>query len=766
MFHTYNAIVLIVLALAAAALVAYLATPVVRMCAVKIGAIDVPKDNRRMHTDPVPRMGGLAIFLGFFLSVVLFAQMTDQIRSMLIGSVIIVILGVLDDKFTLKALPKLIVQIIAALVAVFGGNVISYISNPNIFSSTPYLNLGILSVPISVLWIVAITNAVNLIDGLDGLAVGVSTISSLTMLVIALMVSDSEVAIMMGALTGACLGFLPYNKNPASIFMGDTGSTFLGYILAVVSIQGLFKMYSIISFVVPFLILGLPIFDTGFAFIRRIAHGQNPMQADRSHVHHRLIDMGLSQKQTVAVLYIISAVLGVCAVLLSTSGALRALAFLAVVLFAAWAAFMVYHAVTRFKRTEPQEEPAKEEAMPQSDYPQAKNLSETADRPIRVMTIFGTRPEAIKMCPLLLEFQNCPEIQPICCVTAQHREMLDSVLEIFGITPDYDLNIMQPRQTLSMITSKCLNGIDGVLEECRPDLILVHGDTSTTFAGALAAFYHQVPVGHVEAGLRTWDRYSPYPEEMNRRMTSDIAELHFAPTAANRENLAREDVHENVFVTGNTVIDALKTTVRPDYHFTTEALNQLDFEHKKIICVTCHRRENYGEPMRQIMTALKRIAEDFEDVELVYPVHLSPVVREAVDQYLAGTPGVTLIDPLTADEMHNLMAKCYMVMTDSGGLQEEAPALGKPVLVLRKETERPEAVAAGTVKVAGVEEEEIYQLAKELIEDPAAYQKMAHAVNPYGDGNACRRITEAVLYHFGRRDQPPADFRPDVGTDA
>ncbi len=379
-------------------------------------------------------------------------------------------------------------------------------------------------------------------------------------------------------------------------------------------------------------------------------------------------------------------------------------------------------------------------------------------KPIKVMTIFGTRPEAIKMCPLVLEMQKYPELEPVCCVTAQHREMLDSVLEIFGVKPDYDLNIMQPRQTLSMITSKCLNGMDAVLDEAKPDLVLVHGDTSTTFAGALAAFYHQIPVGHVEAGLRTWDKYSPFPEEINRQLTGDIAELHFSPTAANRDNLARENITKNVFITGNTVIDALKTTVKENYQFSTEELNRLDFDGKKIICVTCHRRENYGQPMRQIMTALKRIATDFPQVELVYPVHLSPVVREAVDKYLAGTPGVHLIDPLTADEMHNLMAKSYLVMTDSGGLQEEAPALGKPVLVLRRETERPEAVAAGTVKIAGVEEETIYQLAKELIEDPATYAAMAHAVNPYGDGSACQRIIEAILYYFGRRADKPEDF--------
>ena len=379
---------------------------------------------------------------------------------------------------------------------------------------------------------------------------------------------------------------------------------------------------------------------------------------------------------------------------------------------------------------------------------------------IRVMTIFGTRPEAIKMAPLALELSRRPQIDALCCVTAQHRQMLDSVLDIFRLVPDFDLNIMEPRQTLSTITSKCLLGMEEVLEQARPDLVLVHGDTSTTFAGALAAFYHRVPVGHVEAGLRTYDKYSPYPEEMNRRMVSAIADLHFCPTPSNRDNLAREGIEQGVFLTGNTVIDALQTTVEKDFHFSEGVLNDLDYVNRKVILVTCHRRENYGTPMAHIMTALRRVADAFPDVELVYPVHLSPVVQEAAHQYLDGHPRIHLIAPLAVDEMHNLMARCHLVMTDSGGLQEEAPALGKPVLVLRRETERPEAVAAGTVQLAGTEEEPIFQMASRLLTDPAAYAAMAHAANPYGDGRACGRIADAIEYRFGLRAQPPAPFHP------
>ena len=377
---------------------------------------------------------------------------------------------------------------------------------------------------------------------------------------------------------------------------------------------------------------------------------------------------------------------------------------------------------------------------------------------IKVMTIFGTRPEAIKMAPLALELEKRENIEAICCVTAQHREMLDSVLEIFKLKPDYDLNIMQPRQTLSSITSRCITGMDEVLDEAKPDLVLVHGDTSTTFAGALAAFYHQIPVGHVEAGLRTYDKWSPFPEEMNRKMVGSIADLHFCPTFSNEANLARENITAGVFRTGNTVIDARQTTVVDNFTFGEDVLNKLDYKNRKVILVTCHRRENYGQPMTNIMTALRRIADANPDCELVYPVHLSPVVQEVARKHLSDHDRIHLIAPLSVDEMHNLMARCYMVMTDSGGLQEEAPALGKPVLVMRRETERPEAVEAGTVRLAGVEEEDIFSMGCELLQNRESYDTMAHAVNPYGDGQACRRIADAIEFHFGLRAEAPEAF--------
>ena len=366
---------------------------------------------------------------------------------------------------------------------------------------------------------------------------------------------------------------------------------------------------------------------------------------------------------------------------------------------------------------------------------------------LKVMSVFGTRPEAIKMAPLVKALQASEQIESIVCLTGQHREMLDSVMEIFQLTGDYDLHIMEKRQTLSTITTKTLLGMDSVLDTVKPDLVLVHGDTSTTFAGALAAFYHQVKVGHVEAGLRTWDKYSPFPEEMNRTLVGDIADLHFSPTKANADNLRREAIMGDIFITGNPAIDAMQDTVKPDFVFPTALLNELDFRNHRIIAVTCHRRENYGKPMEDIMHAILEIVQTHPDVEVVYPVHLSPVVRECVFPILGGHDRIHLIDPVDVEEMHNLIARCYMVMTDSGGLQEEAPALGKPVLVMRRETERPEAIAAGTAKLAG-----------ELLDDPAAYARMAKAVNPYGDGHASERIVQAILWHFGRAAEKPADF--------
>ncbi|SUY46673.1 UDP-N-acetylglucosamine 2-epimerase [Clostridium putrefaciens] len=378
---------------------------------------------------------------------------------------------------------------------------------------------------------------------------------------------------------------------------------------------------------------------------------------------------------------------------------------------------------------------------------------------IKVMTIFGTRPEAIKMAPLVKELEKREEIESIVCVTAQHREMLDQVLELFQIKPHYDLNIMESKQSLTGITSKVLEGLENMFDKVKPDIILVHGDTTTTFAGALAAFYKKIKIGHVEAGLRTFDKFFPYPEEMNRKLTGSLADLHFSPTITAKSNLLREGVkEESIYVTGNTVIDAMNFTVTKDYVFETKELNDIDYN-KKVIMVTAHRRENWGGGIENICEALKEIIETYENVEIIYLVHLNPVVKDVVDKHLLNLERVHLLSPLDTKETHNLMNKCYMVMSDSGGLQEEAPHLGKPVLVLRDVTERPEAIEAGTVKLVGTDKKVILKEVKKLLLDKEYYLEMSKAINPYGDGKASYRIVNSILHYFGFNKEKTEEFK-------
>lgn len=376
---------------------------------------------------------------------------------------------------------------------------------------------------------------------------------------------------------------------------------------------------------------------------------------------------------------------------------------------------------------------------------------------IKVMTVFGTRPEAIKMAPLVLELQKQSQrFEAITTVSAQHREMLDQVLDIFHIKPDYDLNIMHARQTLTDITSNVLINLDKILKEAKPDIVLVHGDTTTTFAASVAAFYNQIPIGHVEAGLRTWEKYSPYPEEMNRQMTDAMTDLYFAPTNQSKANLLKENHKEdNIFITGNTAIDALKQTVDKGYHH--DILDKVSPDNK-LILLTMHRRENQGEPMRRVFKVIREVVESREDVEIIYPVHLSPAVQEAAKEILGNTERIHLISPLDVVDFHNLAARSYFIMTDSGGVQEEAPSLGKPVLVLRDTTERPEGVEAGTLKLVGTESEKVKKEMEELLDNDAEYQRMAQAKNPYGDGKASERILDAIAYYFGVTDKKPIEF--------
>lgn len=363
----------------------------------------------------------------------------------------------------------------------------------------------------------------------------------------------------------------------------------------------------------------------------------------------------------------------------------------------------------------------------------------------KILLVFGTRPEAIKMAPLVLELKKYKNLETVVCLTGQHREMLAQVMRVFGIKEDYNLDIMEQNQTLTSITTAVLSKIEPVLKTEKPDIVLVHGDTTTSSAAALAAFYQQIPVGHVEAGLRTGNIYSPFPEEMNRVLIDRISTFYFAPTKRNEQNLRQEGISKNIYVTGNTVIDAFAYTVKNNYKFQGDSLNGIDFEKQKVVLVTAHRRENLGKPLENICKAILRLSEKHEDLLFVYPVHLNPAVRNTVNKILAGKNNILLIDPIDVVDMHNLMAKCFMVMTDSGGIQEEAPHFGKPVLVLRTETERPEAVEAGTVSVVGVNEEKIYTEAEKILTNSECYNKMANAVNPYGDGHASERIAEIIM---------------------
>ena len=380
---------------------------------------------------------------------------------------------------------------------------------------------------------------------------------------------------------------------------------------------------------------------------------------------------------------------------------------------------------------------------------------------LKIISVFGTRPEAIKMAPFVKELEKYDAINSIVCATAQHRQMLDQVLDIFQIKPQYDLGIMKERQTLSLITTESLNGLYDLFKKEKPHIAIVQGDTTTTFTAALAAFYLKIKVGHIEAGLRTHEKYYPFPEETNRKLTGVLGDYHFAPTKLNKNNLIKENIDkENIFVTGNTVIDALKTTIKKDYKFSEQKLNMVDFKNKKVIVVTAHRRENLGKPLEEICLSLKRIAQTNKDVQIIYPVHLNPAVLEVAKKILGDVSNILLTKPLDVYDMHNLINKSCMLLTDSGGLQEEAPSLGKPVLVLRNETERPEAVSAGTVKIAGVKQDTIIPMTQLLLNNQKEYDKMAKAVNPYGDGRASERIAKTILYKFGIAKEKPEEFCP------
>lgn len=735
-----------------AAITSAIATPISIKLAHRVGAVDEPKDERKIHNKTMPRMGGFSFIVGFFVSIIYTLATTTTIEAnvnlwgVFLGLAVVAVVGFIDDVYHIKPWKKLLGQVIAAILVIVSGLRICYINIP--FLTLYGLN-DILSIVVTFFWIIGVTNALNLIDGLDGLASGVSAISLLSLVVVFILNGAGEIPILLAvALLGGLMGFLPFNFNPAKTFMGDMGSNFLGFMLATVSMLGMAKTYALMTIIVPVVILGLPIFDTLFAMGRRILKHQSIMQADRGHIHHRLIDAGLSQKQAVLVLYGVTALLGILAVIILESDIWKILILLAILAILSVIGtrsvndIMVYLDGGKRRNTVVAD----------------KRNTEKKDK-IKVMVVFGTRPEAIKMCPLILKLREKENIETVVCLTAQHRQMLDQVMNAFKIKAEYDLNIMKDKQTLAHITSDILEKLYDVLQKEKPDIVLVHGDTSTTFSAALAAFYTKTKVGHVEAGLRTYDKYSPYPEEMNRQLVTNIADIYFAPTDNNKANLLRELVDESlIYVTGNTVIDALKTTVSEEHKFTHPVLSKIDFN-KKVIFMTAHRRENLGEPLQNICNAVKEIAKKNKDIEVVYPVHLNPAVQDVATKVLGEVKNVHLIEPLDVITTHNLINRSYMVLTDSGGIQEEAPSLGKPVLVLRGETERPEAVAAGTVKIVGTNKQTIINETIKLLTDEEEYKKMSRALNPYGDGNACERIVDAIMYYFGMTEERPEDLK-------
>lgn len=719
----------------------YALTPMSAMIATKLGAVDFPdpEGGRKIHKKPIPYGGGIAIFLSFFIVLGIGFLIPDarenihidlfKIIGLFVASFIVFLMGFYDDIKPTKAVYKLFFQIIAAAVLVLSGFEITHLTD--FFGGGGQISLGALSIPITLIWIVGVTNTINLIDGLDGLAAGVCSIASVTVFIIATITGNHSLAVLAAILAGSCAGFLPRNFNPAKIFMGDSGAYFLGMLLAVISMESGLKSATTLAVIAPIITIGLPIFDTIFAIVRRFFSGRPISIADKGHIHHKFLGMGIGQKRAVLAMYMINALFGIGAVAVISGDWPYGIAFVAI-------AFILMVIPMGFG----------------IDNSTAKNIlyndQDLALGP-KVLFVFGTRPEANKLAPVINALKQYDGINTLVCVTGQHREQLDSMLKIFNIVPDYDLELMRHGQTLAQISSGTISGVDFVLEACRPDMVVVHGDPSSSFISALAAFYKGIPVAHVEAGLRSGDISSPFPEEFNRIAISKIASFHFAATEHNRFTLLAEGVRdEDIIVTGNTVIDALNFVVDDGHSFKSQELRlAMDkMARSRLILMTAHRRENLGDNMSACFRALRRIADDFEDVFIIYPVHLNPAVRLVAEDVLSNHERIALISPLDYKDMANLMARSYLVVTDSGGIQEEAPSLGKPVVLMRKETERQEAIEAGTVVLAGVEEADVYNNVARLLSSQEEYNKMASSKNPYGDGNSGKQIADFIFNHF------------------
>lgn len=734
-----------------------------------IGLVDRPNARKR-HQGHIPVIGGLCFFAGLLAGAV-YLGLADRYALSLLGSAaLIVVVGAIDDAKDLSVRSRLFVQVLATGLMITGSGL--YLNDVgNVFGTGP-IRLGLLGIPLTVIGVVGLINAFNMLDGIDGLAGSLALVS-----IAAILLFDRAGLLSQGALPllpvlfAALIPYLFVNLGGwrgRKIFMGDAGSMLLGYVLAWSLIYMNQRGAPRIHAAAVLWCVALPVIDTLAVMYRRVRQGRSPFKPDRQHLHYMLLDSGRSPRATLLILIAAACVLTALGYSLRGAGlGLNLLLFFGLLggyTTATTHGWKPQPASAWQPEGETATAPALAEATTLSfgrnelfgdDAATLPAMASTAAMPqsayrIKTLCVFGTRPEAIKMAPLALLLAGDPRFEARVCVTGQHRQMLDQVLTLFDIQPDYDLAIMKPGQDLTDVTTAILTGMKRVLSELKPDVVLVHGDTSTTMATTLAAYYQQIPVAHVEAGLRTGNLYSPWPEEANRKLTGALAAIHFAPTESSSDNLRAEGIPtDRIEITGNTVIDALKQVVQRIERtpaLRAELSAQFSFlrPERRVVLVTGHRRESFGGGFERICHALRDIALRHPDVDIVYPVHLNPQVREPVNRLLSDMPQIHLIEPLDYLPFVYLMNAAHIILTDSGGIQEEAPSLGKPVLVMRDTTERPEAVGAGTVKLVGTDRKAIADGITALLDDPAAYQAMSIAHNPYGDGKACQRIVEAL----------------------
>ncbi|WP_339328438.1 non-hydrolyzing UDP-N-acetylglucosamine 2-epimerase [Luteimonas aquatica] len=731
----------------------------------RFGLVDKPNARKR-HQGHVPVIGGICFFLGMAAGL-LYLGVPDRFTLCLLASTaLIVVVGAIDDARDLSARSRLVVQVAAAALMIAGSGV--YVRGLGDLFGMGEVRLGLLGIPFTLFLAVGFINAFNMLDGIDGLAGSLGLTSVLALLMFA-QGPATDVAAMLTVLSTALLPFLMVNLGGLrgrKIFMGDAGSMLIGHMLAWSLVYLSQSPAAQIRPVEALWCAALPVLDFLSVVYRRLRRGQSILKPDRQHLHHMLIDAGRTPREALAIMVAMALVITAFGYALrGMSPMVNLLAFLALLVLyttVSWRAWMrvappVVEAIappSQVLAVAPslrlREESGREARMPASERPQAGRAAAANSRAVRTLCVFGTRPEAIKMAPLALRLAQDPRFDARVCVTGQHRQMLDQVLNLFGVRPDYDLDIMKQGQDLTDITTAILSGMRRVLKEFKPDVVLVHGDTSTTLAATLAAYYQQIPVAHVEAGLRTGNLYSPWPEEANRKLTGALAALHFAPTPQSGANLIAEGIlEERIAVTGNTVIDALQQVVarvEGDRLLRQTLAEQFPYlrADRRVVLVTGHRRESFGGGFERICHALRETALRHPDVDIVYPVHLNPQVREPVNRILHGMPNVYLVEPLEYLSFVYLMNESYLILTDSGGIQEEAPSLGKPVLVMRDTTERPEAVEAGSVRLVGTDQASISSGISTLLLDRAAYDAMSFAHNPYGDGKACERIVDAL----------------------